>query len=193
MCLQYCKQDKSYFLVNETVPLVFLVSEDIGTSGDNYDRSVLLTVFHSAFPTLLSTCLHIPLSFLLSLPLSSFSLSEDGECWSIGVSSSFGFFLLRDLLYLVEKRFICTLQIQCWLTHFSDWGFTAGRERERERWEEAFLLLVCVFVCFMLESHSIKFTFGFFLVLLFVSVFQCLWAQRTILRLCAPTRTPPEN
>lgn len=72
--------------------------KDLGTGGNDYDRSVLRTVFHSAFPTLLSTCLHTPLSFFLSLPLSSFSLSEDGECWSIGVSSSFGLFLLRDLL-----------------------------------------------------------------------------------------------
>lgn len=109
----YCEQDRSYFLVNQTVPLVFLVSEDIGTCGNNYDHAVLRTVFHSAFPTLLSTCFHIPLFLFLSLCLlSSFSLSKDGECWSIGVSSSFGLFLLWDLLWLVEKLLICTLQIQ---------------------------------------------------------------------------------
>lgn len=149
MCLQYCEQDKSCFLINETVPLVFLVSEDVGTDGNNYDHSVLRTVFHSAFPTLLSTCLHIPLSSFLSLPLSSFSLSEDGECWSVGVSSSFGLFLLRDLLYLVEKLFICTLQIQYRLIYFHEWGFTAGRDVGRSIFGT--FVCVCVLLCW---SHT---------------------------------------
>lgn len=145
---------QKYFLVNETVPLLFLVSEDIGTSGNNYDRSVLQTVFHSAFPTLLSTCLHIPLSFFLSLPLSSFSLSEDGECWSVGVSSSFGLHLLRDVLYLVEKLFICTLQRQYRLIHFSEWGFRGERERKSCGKKHFWCFYVCL-CAFILESHSI--------------------------------------
>lgn len=66
-------------------------------------------------------------------------------------------------------------------------------ERERDVGRSIFGALVCVCVLLCWSHTPYNLLLGSFFVLLFVTLFQCLWAQKTILLHCADTRTPSEN
>lgn len=188
-CLQYCEQDKSYFLVNETVPLVFLVSEDIGTCGNNYDHAVLRTVFHSAFPTLFSTCLHIPLSLSFSFSLPSLFifpfrgwrvLIHWGKLWFWIIPVAGPVVSCRETFRL---HFTNTIQVD-----IRQGMRLYSRERQRDVGRSIFgaFVPVCVLLCWSYTPYNL--IWGSFL--FSVCLFQCLWAHRTNLRHCAGTRIP---